>query len=108
MALGFTQLSIKALKAEGFHRDGAVRGLYIQVTRSPKGGVTKSWLYRFTSPVTRKERWMGLGPCEVIGLAEARELAKAARRLVVLGQSSIAERQSSTSVRRGPASRSAA
>src|SRR5262245_29279540 len=93
MALGFTQLSIKALKAEGFHRDGAVRGLYVQVTRSPKGGVTKSWLYRFTSPVTRKERWMGLGPCEVIGLAEARELAKAARRLVVLGVDPIERRR---------------
>src|SRR5262249_55649068 len=61
--------------------------------KSPKGGVSRSWLYRFTSPITRKERWMGLGACDVIGLAEARDLAKAARRLVTLGRDPIEHRR---------------
>jgi integrase len=93
MAKGLTSLSIRALRAEGYHRDGAVRGLYVQVTKSTKGGVTKSWLHRFTSPATGGERWMGLGSCDVIGLAEARDLAKAARRLVTLGRDPIEHRR---------------
>ena len=45
------------------------------------------------SPITRKERWMGLGSTDVIGLAEARELARAARRLVTLGADPIEKRR---------------
>src|SRR5262245_40951491 len=88
----FTSLSVRSLTSVGYHRDrgaGAARGLYIQVTNSIRGGVSRSWLYRFTSPITRKERWMGLGSCDVIGLAEARGLAKVARRLVTLGRDPI-------------------
>jgi hypothetical protein len=95
MAKSFTALTIKNLKGEGYHRDqgdGAARGLYVQV-RAAGDGFTRSWLYRFTSPVTGKERWMGLGPCDVIGLAEARDLARAARRLVTLGADPIEKRR---------------
>lgn len=41
-----------------------------------------SWVFRFKSPVTGKERFMGLGPIRDVGLAEAREAASAARALV--------------------------
>ena len=41
-----------------------------------------SWVFRFKSPVTGKERFMGLGPFRDVGLAEAREAAGAARALV--------------------------
>ena len=41
-----------------------------------------SWVFRFKSPVTSKERFMGLGPMRDVGLAEAREAASAARALV--------------------------
>ncbi|UEM08446.1 integrase arm-type DNA-binding domain-containing protein [Bradyrhizobium barranii subsp. barranii] len=41
-----------------------------------------SWVFRFKSPVTGKERFMGLGPLRDVGLAEAREAASAARALV--------------------------
>lgn len=41
-----------------------------------------SWVFRFKSPVTGKERFMGLGPIRDVGLAEAREAAGAARALV--------------------------
>ncbi|QIG92090.1 tyrosine-type recombinase/integrase [Bradyrhizobium sp. 6(2017)] len=41
-----------------------------------------SWVFRFTSPVTGKERFMGLGPMRDVGLAQAREAAGAARALI--------------------------
>jgi integrase len=103
MAKGFTALTIKNLKTPGYHRDrgdGASRGLYLQVRKAEAGGVTRSWLYRYTSPITRKERWMGLGPVDVIPLAEARELARAARRLVTLGTDPIERRRETTEVER--------
>jgi len=95
MAKAFTALTIKSLKTEGYHLDrgdGAARGLYVQV-RSSEGGFTRSWLYRYKSPLTYKERWMGLGACDVIPLAEARELARSARRLVTLGADPIEKRR---------------
>src|SRR5689334_24605135 len=41
-----------------------------------------NWVFRFKSPVTGKERFMGLGPIRDVGLAGAREAAGAARALV--------------------------
>src|SRR6516165_8712869 len=94
-----TALKIASLAGEGFHRDPETTGLYIQVSHRQRGdkhsaeyGVVRSWVYRFRSPLTGKERWMGLGSCDVIGLAEARDLAKAARRLVTLGADPIEHR----------------
>jgi integrase len=98
MAKAFTAVGVKAIKAEGYHRDrgdNAARGLYLQV----KGGA-RSWLYRYVSPISRKERWMGLGPVDVIGLAEARDLARAARRLVTLGADPIERRRESVQAER--------
>jgi integrase len=95
MAKTFTAIGIRGL-SQGYHRDrgeGAARGLYVQVRPAEAGGFTRSWLYRFTSPITRKERWMGLGSTDVIGLAEARELARAAKRLVTLGADPIEKRR---------------
>jgi integrase len=59
----------------GVYGDGA--GLYLNV--GPAGN--KSWLFRFMLNGTAHE--MGLGPLHTIGLAEARERAKAARRLLL-------------------------
>ncbi len=61
----------------GVYGDGA--GLYLNV--GPTGG--KSWLFRFMRNGTARE--MGLGPVHTIGLAEARERAKAARKLLLDG-----------------------
>jgi integrase len=80
----------------GFHRDagdGAARGLYLQVARMKGGGLTKSWVYRFVSPLTGKPRWMGLGPADAIGLAKARELARTARETQKLGGDPIEARR---------------
>jgi hypothetical protein len=43
---------------------------------------------------------MGLGSCDVIGLAEARDLAKAARRLVTLGRDPIEHRRQTVQAER--------
>ena len=79
--------SVEAVKDVGYHHCGP--GLYLQV--SPSG--TKSWIYRFKSPVTKKQREMGLGSQSVIGLAEARQLASEQKRLVTLGTDPIEERK---------------
>ena len=57
----------------GHYGDGA--GLWLLV--GPGGG--KSWIYRYM--INGRARAMGLGPVHTIGLAEARERARAARRL---------------------------
>jgi integrase len=87
---------VEKIKKLGFHRDagdGAARGLYLQVAEMKAGGLTKSWVYRFVSPVTGKPRWMGLGPADAIGLAKARELARAARETQKLGGDPIEARR---------------
>jgi integrase len=92
-AKNFSALTIGKISKPGFHRDGATRGLYIQVANKVAGGITKSFVYRFVSPVTGKPRWMGLGPADAISLADARELAGEARRLVKLKRDPIEERR---------------
>jgi integrase len=108
-AKAFTALTVRSIKAVGYHKDcgdGAARGLLLQVRKAGAGGgFTRSWLYRFTSPVHRKERWMGLGPADVIGLAEARDLARIARRLVTLGTDPIDHRDATVQAERDAALR---
>jgi integrase len=73
-------------------RIGDAAGLYLQIT--PNGA--KSWLFRFTRQ--GKAREMGLGSCDPDGragvsLAEARELAAAAKRHLINGRDPIDERE---------------
>jgi integrase len=67
-----TALKVARAKRPGMYADGD--GLYLQVT---KGGA--SWVYRYM--LNRRAREMGLGPLHTIALAEARELAREARKL---------------------------
>jgi integrase len=53
----------------GLYCDGG--GLYLQVT--PSG--SRTWIFRYRSPLTQKLRDMGLGALHSVGLAEAREKA---------------------------------
>lgn len=66
----------------GYYADGPHTGLYLQVTQTPSG-VTRSWIFRYTSPTTRKRRELGLGSAKVRSLPNAREVA-AKYRLQVL------------------------
>lgn len=58
----------------GYYGDGA--GLWLQVRETG----TKAWVYRYA--INGRARYMGLGPVELVSLAEARERAREARRLV--------------------------
>jgi len=59
-------------------RLGDGNGLRLDVDRSGNA----SWIFRFTSPVTGRERFMGLGPLRDVSLAEARDAAADARALI--------------------------
>ena len=72
-------------KAPGYYLDG--HGLYLQVSE----GGTRSWILRYTLNMTRRE--MGLGSVSDFGLADARERAREARRLVAEGVDPIAARR---------------
>ncbi len=77
-------LTVRHLEAAGRYPDGG--GLYLQVT--PTGG--KSWIFRYRHE--GRERQMGLGPLEFVSLAEARELAREARRQRYLGQDPLGDK----------------
>jgi hypothetical protein len=61
--------------------DGGAGGLFLVV--QPSG--TKSWAYRYRSPVDGRARKLTIGPYPAFGLAEAREAAGAATREVKRG-----------------------
>lgn len=81
------QVSKDGKAYNALHPVGGVAGLLLQVT--PTGG--KSWLYRTT--IGGKRRSIGLGSYPTVGLAEAREKAREARRLVEQGIDPIEERR---------------
>ena len=78
--------SVETVTEIGYHR--CDRGLYLQVARSG----TKSWLFRYKSPVTAKQREMGLGSLNIISLAVARDMALEYRRQVLSGLDPLEER----------------
>ncbi len=68
------------------HADGG--GLYLQVTNGKEEGqLNKSWLFRFA--LKGKERQMGLGSLNAIGLSEARDAAEHCRKLLKEGKDPI-------------------
>src|SRR5688500_17354529 len=80
MARNIERLSAKAAeksKQPGYYCDGG--GLYLQVSPA----LTKSWIFRYTR--NTKAREMGLGSFNTFSLAEARERAKAQRKLLADG-----------------------
>jgi integrase len=88
-AAGLTARGVVGLTTPGLFADGG--GLYLQI--SPAG--TKSWVFRFSLAGRRRD--MGLGPVADVTLAQARELAATARKLVREGQDPIeARRQRAT------------
>uniref|UniRef100_UPI003F6A1668 tyrosine-type recombinase/integrase n=1 Tax=Lentibacter sp. TaxID=2024994 RepID=UPI003F6A1668 len=79
--------SVETVTDAGYHR--CDRGLYLQVTKSG----TKSWLFRYKSPLTAKQREMGLGPLSLVSLAAARELTIECRRQLLSGLDPLEERK---------------
>jgi len=79
-----TAVAVRAHSAPGLYADGA--GLYLQINKTG----AKSWTFIFQWRGARKQ--MGLGSLKVRSLAEAREAADAARKLVAGGINPIEER----------------
>ncbi len=73
----------------GMHCDGG--GLYLQSTLGADGTIRKSWLFRYA--LNGRERQMGLGSIETVGLADARQRALDARQLCQQGIDPIEERE---------------
>ncbi|MGB6448806.1 MAG: integrase arm-type DNA-binding domain-containing protein, partial [Xanthobacteraceae bacterium] len=82
--MGLTQKRVEKLNTPGRYSDG--HQLYLQV-QSP---TNKSWLFRYT--FDGRERFMGLGPLHTIGLEEARERARLARKTLLDGADPLAVR----------------
>lgn len=82
----------ESIKEPGRYADGG--GLWLQVTPRQSGdGVTKSWLFRYTSPKTGKPRQCGLGSLNTVSLTDAREAARQTRILVQSGIDPIDQRK---------------
>ena len=80
-------LSAKQVENEvriGYHADGPHTGLYLQVAPSTTG-VSRSWIFRYTSPTTKKRRELGLGSARIRKLADARNVSADLRLKVLNG-----------------------
>lgn len=75
-----TVLAVQRAKQRGLYGDGG--GLYLQIARNG----SKSWLFRYGAG---GRRYLGLGPFHTISLAEARDRARDARKLLLDGQDPI-------------------
>lgn len=95
MAEKLTALRVKSLTRPGRYGDGG--GLWLQV----RGSDRRSWLFRYT--LNGKARQMGLGPAGDVSLAEARNAAQEARRLVREGSDPIERRIAAKRERRDAA-----
>jgi integrase len=91
----------QAITEPGYYKDsgdGRVRRLFLQVTRSVASNagpndVARSWVFRYVSPISKRSRYMGLGSLNDVGVAKARELAKAARDKIIAGLDPLDERE---------------
>ena len=81
-----TAMQVQKLVKPGYHADGAGLHLCVKIT----GG--KSWIFKYR--FGNKEREMGLGPLHTFTLAEARERARAQRKLLSEGIDPLAQKQS--------------
>jgi integrase len=80
-----TALGVSRAKKAGRYADGG--NLYLQVGDSG----SKAWLFRFM--LGGKSREMGLGPVDLISLAEAREAARDSRKLLLQNVDPIEHRR---------------
>jgi integrase len=82
-----TALQVQRATKRGMLNDGA--GLYLQIGE----GGSKSWILRYKRD--GKSHYFGLGALHTIGLADARQKAVEARRLLLDGKDPLAERRAS-------------
>ena len=92
-----TAKQVESEKHDGYYADGACPGLNLQVAKG-QSRITRSWVFRYTSPTTRKRRELGLGSTRVRSLADARKLANDYRLQVLNGQDPKDERDKQRAV----------
>ena len=81
-----TAMRLKQPMANGRHRDGEVKGLYFRVV-----GDSRSWMLRVV--IDGKRCDLGLGSYPDVGLADAREKARAKRTAIAAGINPLAEKR---------------
>jgi integrase len=88
-----TAVRVARLSKPGRYGDGG--GLYLRVAEYSRQDGTlahsKNWIFRFARD--GRERWMGLGPLDVLTLADARALARECRQLLLRNLDPIDARQ---------------
>ena len=83
-AKALTAKQVQTETRAGYHADGLSSGLNLQVT-PVRERITRSWVFRYTSPTTRKRRELGLGSALTRKLADARSLSGELRLKVLNG-----------------------
>jgi hypothetical protein len=83
---------VATLTKTGYHSDGG--GLYLRVAPD-----TKAWAFRFRRHGRLRE--MGLGPVHSLSLAQAREAAADARRVLLTGADPIEARKAARAAEAG-------
>jgi hypothetical protein len=78
-----TALAVKNAKPGDKLGDGD--GLRLDVDKNGN----RSWVFRYTSPTTGKERYAGFGSADAVTLADARDARDEARKLIRAGQDPI-------------------
>ena len=71
---------VQSINKIGYHRCGD--GIYLQVANQS----SKSWLYIYKSPVTKKQREMRLGSYKFVDLAQARQKVLEKKSIYLLQQ----------------------
>jgi integrase len=94
-----TALQVKNSKPGDKLSDGG--GLRLDVDKAGN----RSWTFRYTSPVTGRERYMGLGPLADVSLAKARDAAREARDLLRQRLDPIEQRNAQRATAKAEASR---
>ena len=93
----------------GYWKDENSVGLYLKIRELPpkNGGlntrISKNWIFRFQSPITKTRRDMGLGSAADFSLAEARAAASQARKVTHGGLDPIEERKKGRDARHAEA-----
>jgi hypothetical protein len=95
-----TALTVKNAKPGDKLGDGG--GLRLDVDKNGN----RSWVFRYTSPTTGKERYAGFGSAGEISLAEARDARDEARKLIRAGQDPIDARNTKRTEAKAEKSRS--
>jgi integrase len=88
-----TARGVATISEPGYHPDGTVKGLYLQVTSNKSGEINRSWIFRYTSPINKKRREMGLGSTFDRSLKDARIEAARCRNQILEGLDPLDEKQ---------------